>query len=217
MNLQPPHLELNFYFSNKREEGFQSVLNTLIDLGASYHNEHFTTKKPLTYILLDKATGLVKRGEILQYATISEEASQNDHPPIQLITSGAIFDSMPSAEKKMRQSAKKVYRRFIKIIEMTNPSYASVTFEYDMECPSDLERDPKTIAFSDFYIDKDFIGHNNIEQIRSVYTKGFIEAVANGLYISCWRFNPKGKKLDKSYHPSEEQKLVAKLIAQTTP
>lgn len=255
-HLQPPHLEMNFYFANHVDEGFISILNGLLALGATYHNQKVTVLRGKTirqqafrggsinpisneyivdslqvssdgidaifnderirvaYVLLDNAIGLVKRGEALRYGVISKEASQSDHPPIQIITSGTVFDPIPELKKQARYAGKKVYRQFIKLIEMTRPSYAAITSEYDMECPTDLKRDSRTIAFADFYIDADYIGDDGIRQIKAAYKRGYIEDIANGIYVSSWKFNPKGKIPDKNWQLTTEKRLVANLIAQ---
>ena len=73
------------------------------------------------------------------------------------------------------------------------------------------------MAFYDFFVDASYIGEDGIKQIRSAYRRAYIEDTAQGLYISCSGFNPKGKSSDKNYRLDGESRLVANLIAKKAP
>lgn len=216
MSLQPPHLELNFYFADDSKLGFSRLFKALIELGAIPKMPKSLDTEQLQSINVakfDNASGLRQRDELLQYGRITKQSELIDHPSLQIVTSGTVFDPIPSLEKQAKQSARKIYRRFVAIIQAVQPAYAAITFENWLPCPSDFKHDPVTNVFSDFYVATDYIGHDQIRTIRELYHKAYIADLAHGIYLSSWRFNPKGKKPDKDWRPSKEQIQVAKMIA----
>ena len=99
---------------------------------------------------------------------------------------------------------------FLRLCTRLSPLYASLTVDYDLETPEQLEQDPRSYAFSDFYVDSDFLtGYK--QELLSLVEGSFVEPVHNGIYISGTRyFNPDRKSLMPSSATASSQ--VARLL-----
>lgn len=201
---------------NIRTQPFDGSISTnaVISLSADNIDKWFSDDTiRLVYTTFDNAIGLAQ-GEMLSYGKISSEASLVDHPPVTITTSGTVFDPIPSLEKDAQMKGRKVYRRFKAIVDKVRPAYAAITFEYHMECPTDLKRQLHSIAFAEFYLDADYIGQENLQEVKKAYQPAYLETIANGLYISTFRANPKGRIMAKHWSSNEAQALIVKIIAQ---
>ena len=80
---------------------------------------------------------------------------------------------------------------------MARPSYGAITGEYTLETPMELRADPRSLAFSDFYVDAEFVGARNLKAIREIYDGAFVSDRLHGVYVSCsWDLNPEGRDVD---------------------
>jgi hypothetical protein len=167
-------------------------------------------------VLLENATGTAPGvAEIVTLLRISPEAAIVDKHPLVIWTDGDVFSHLLSPQERAQAQAvgEQVYRLFRALVERLEPSYAAITSEIPLECPTDLRSDPRSGAFREFFVKRVFLGARNTDRLRELFADAYIEEIAGGLYVSCYEFsNPEGNSLDseaalfKSYE-------VAKLIA----
>ena len=257
--LEPPFLELGFYFSSLSEkEAFALTFATLIQHGATFAGKakickNSTSTKPFLserdnefddceIIILDwddlqralssdkinvekvainDAIGISKSAaEILTYDIFySEEATQKDKRPILILTEGEMFSGpeilrQMYGEEKIRQAGLKVYQRFKSLVQQLNPSYASINIECSLKCPTDLQIDWRSFAFSDFFVSQDFFDQSNLNILSNIFEDAYQEKLDNGIYFSCNNdFNPEFKassiEIDEQAKKMQE---VAKII-----
>jgi len=158
--------------------------------------------------------------EIVNYVSISPEAAASDHHPIAIVSTGSLFDgpaisgrSDKSERRQRRQLGTRLYRRFLKLIRALEPSYAAFTMLDVLECPTDLRRDPRSGAFTDFYFDATFLGAGRTQQVLSLFPGAYREPVAQGWYISCYgNLNPKHSEVENRIS-NVASSAVASIIA----
>ena len=229
-HLDPPFLELGFYFSPLSEkEAFTLIFEVLIQRGATFAGKAkicknsaatesslserenkfddceivildlndlqkalLSDKINVEEIAMNNAIGISKSAaEIITYNSIySEEATQKDKHPISILTEGAMFSEpeilrQTYGKENIRQAGLKVYQRFKSLVQQLNPSYASITVEYGLECPTDLQIDCRSLAFSDFFASQDFFGQSNLNILSNLFEDAYQEKLDNGIYISC--------------------------------
>jgi hypothetical protein len=163
-------------------------------------------------ISYDHIIGISKAPERLEYfGVFSEIAAQLDRHPIEILAEGQPW-SGPHDSERGRKPGKKVYQFFRELVVALAPSYAAITVEAPIECPTDLHQDPSNHTFLDFYMSESFIGASNLATIARLYDGAYQERVADGLYISTYRYmNPGDVSLDYekvSYMASEVGRLV---------
>jgi hypothetical protein len=173
----------------------------------------------LVQVLMEGASGVAPNlSEIVGYESISEEAARQDHHPVAIWTEGTLF-SGPAGEPfgaTTKETGLRLSERFRRLVERLRPSYAAITLEYDLECPADLKRDPRSLAFRDFYISGEYIGADTLKTIAMLFRAAYIETLAEGLYVSCTaEFNPERRGLDNEYAQWQSVE-VASLIASIT-
>ena len=153
----------------------------------------------------------VGAAEVVEYVEISEDAARADHHPLVIYTDGSIFFPILTDRVQQREAAsRQVYRKFLDIITNTNPSYAAITVEAPMKCPFDLNINPESAGFLDFFISENYVGASNLDLIRQMYSAAYIESVGSGLYISCVSdFNPSKVNLRLNTQHIEVGKIVA--------
>jgi hypothetical protein len=170
----------------------------------------------LIQIYMEGASGIKHEvTEIIGYESISEEAAHQDHHPLAIWTEGIIFSGTPEQQSTARaqEIGRQLYERLRLLLEALKPSYAAITVEYSLECPTDLRRDVRSLAFRDFFVSGTCVGMNNLRTVSDLFQGAYIETVADGLYISCTpEFNPQGNRLDNEYAQWQSME-VAKLIA----
>jgi hypothetical protein len=167
-------------------------------------------------VYMHGATGLtLNTAEIVTYLSISREAVRTDKHPMAILTEGELFSGTLRHDfpQRARKAGMQVYHRFFALIEALQPAYAAITVENPLECPTDLRRDPRSLAFCDFFLSRAYIGASKLRTIQTLFTGAFIEPMGDGLYISCTEeFNPEGRSLDAEY-AQRRSVDVAKLIA----
>ena len=156
--------------------------------------------------------------EILTFLSISPEAANYDHHPITIWTEGGSFcGNFPQLYRgRVTQFGNKIYHFFIDILGKLYPDYAAITVEWPLECPYDLHQDPRSLSFKDFYISQPFIGETEFGKIRQEFSTAYQEVVANGVYISGYKYlNPSGIEITPD-GGERKSLLVSNLIARRT-
>jgi hypothetical protein len=137
--------------------------------------------------------------ELVSYVSISPEAALIDRHPLTVITEGEVFCGVLQNEFKSRrrEAGMKVYSRFRELVQTLDPEYASITVEHSLQCPADLRRDPRSLAFRDFFVSERYLGSKELARIQEIFTGAFIEPISYGFYVSCNAdFNPAGRSLE---------------------
>jgi hypothetical protein len=168
----------------------------------------------LVQVYMEGATSTMSNvAEIVTYLSISPEAAHTDRHPLAIWTDGEVF-SGPLREKytqRARKVGRRTYERFRALIEALRPAYAAITSEWSLECPADLRRDPRSLAFRNFFVSRAHLEEANLAYIQRLYSRAYIEPMGDGLYISCSKeFNPLGRGLDVGDTPRQTE--VGKLI-----
>ncbi len=171
----------------------------------------------LISVLMSNASGTTTDiAEVVSFISISEAASQVDRHPLSIWTDGDLF---VGSEEKYEQDARKrmkvglkAYKRFLEIVARLDPAYAAVTVEYSMECPTDLRRDPRSLAFN-FYVSRAYVGESGFARIQNLYADAYTELVGGGLYLSTYEsLNPDRRSLPREQAEELEREVVKILL-----
>lgn len=157
---------------------------------------------------------------IVTYESISDEATGRSIPAVTILTSGDVFSlsriPVPNSEvyrQKAHSAGRKVYRRFLNLVDLLRPAYGAISVEWPLESPPDLAKDPRSKALRNLYISKSHFDSRTIVKIRSLYAQAYIEELEGGLYASTMReFNPKGVEVDFGDSGTEVARLISRLI-----
>lgn len=152
--------------------------------------------------------------EIVTLLSISPEAAHADHHPLAVWTDGWLFSGEISSkhQSQARATGLQAYQRFKEVVRIVRPSYAAITVEYGLECPTDLRRDPRSAAFLDFYVSQLYLGALAFARIQGLFADAYSESMGDGKYISSSEvFNPQGRKLDIR-SALENSSVVAQII-----
>lgn len=124
--------------------------------------------------------------EVVTYQGISREASEIDRHPLAIWTEGWLFDGpIPEEEPaEARRVGLRAYQRFRALVERLRPSYAALTHEYALECPTELRREGISLAFIDFYVSRAYLGAAALRRIGQAFAEAYQESFGDGIYIS---------------------------------
>jgi hypothetical protein len=169
-------------------------------------------------VRLDGAIGISHdASEVVTYVSVSDEASRTDHHPLAICTEGELFcgtgELRPKVARKARAAGMQVYERFRVLVDALRPAYGAITVEIPLCCPTDLRRDPRSLAFRDFFVARTFFGGSIMTKLEALFTGAFVEPVGDGVYVSCSKeFNPEARNVDGDivqWRSVEMGKLVA--------
>lgn len=152
---------------------------------------------------------------LVTYMSISPESVHRDWHPIAIWNSGELFSGSLTEEyeKQAKRRGKQAYQLLKDLVDKVRPSYATITVEEPIECPTDLARDPRSYAFRNFYVEEAFVGSSGFIQIKQMFGNAYIELLGEGIYVSCYEyFNPEGQTLNNDLALTKSVE-VAKLIA----
>ncbi len=118
---------------------------------------------------------------------------------IEIRTEGERFCGPPGGINVSGKVRRRVYERFLYFAELLEPAYGAIVVEYSLEEPAELLRDPRSLAFRNFYLSKHRIDPEPIATvIQLVGHDCYIERRRRGVYISTSRdFNPDRRSIDR--------------------
>jgi hypothetical protein len=149
---------------------------------------------------------------LISYLALSEQSYTDECHPVAVLADGSIFDGPVRNEYAARRLGLKIVRNFHRILSTQRPAYAAILIGMDLPSLSDLKIDPKTFAFSNaFYFSETFTGPTRCAQLLRLYHSGYKEQIADGYYISCYRFFNKQGIDAEGYRLSEN---AAEIIGQ---
>jgi len=175
-----PLVGFDFRFQEHRIDRSENVWELL-------QNDNTTTIK----IALEKGTRIIPdTREFVVQLPISENSVHVDHNPVALWLEGEALSYAPTMTipVKVRRIGTKTLKVFRDAILFLQPTYAAITVDYDMECPTDLKHDPRTHAFRDFYIARAYVGEEGLSKIRQFCPGAYHEDLPMGQITCCSGF-----------------------------
>ncbi len=128
-------------------------------------------------------------------------------------TEGEAFcGPMRKQRGRLRSFGKKAYDRFVDIADSIECEYAAILVEYSLEGPDELRRDPRSLAFRNFFVSRE-LGQSALDEI--IHASGedaYVEELKSGVYVSMSaEFNPAGQSVDP-LDAEERSMKVAKIV-----
>jgi hypothetical protein len=115
-------------------------------------------------------------------------------------TEGEAFcGSMRSDTARLRRLGEAVYVAFTAAAERIDCAYGAILVEYTLEEPTELRRDPRSLAFQNFYLGRHWLSATLVSNVISMAPPGaFIEERAQGIDVSTSKeFSPSGSDVDR--------------------
>lgn len=217
--ISPPFLELGFYFGDMNtNEALQHVSTWLIKRGCEPSVSGAEQPTPgtfrITFTSNSQATGVL--AECLLSASRAAERTSEDTRPIVISCDGSQFEKAaldPTFD--IEELGREVVALFKDAVAYLSPTYASLTFEYGLESPSELQLDARSYAFKDCYISQQFLDRSILEKIVEQAEGAVCGLSCNGLFLFC---NEAFAQRKTTIGPEEANSLseyIARLIAQS--
>jgi hypothetical protein len=171
--LDPPFLELAYYVGS-------ASVSRAVELLAGVRDG-----SPPKKMLFPHAVGISNKVEELElYGGV-----------LVLRTEGEAFCGPDIHTKKARELGLRVYRRFLEVANRIPTTYGAILVEYSLEEPHELRRDPRSLAFRNFFLSRERLGDGVVaEVIRLAGEDTYVEHTGTGVYISMdTDFNPAGR------------------------
>ena len=181
-SLDPPFLELAYFLGGESPD---DALDRLVGKGRARAQ-------------LVSAPGIVGLSEKLEEAEIKGRT-------LLLRTEGQAFcGTFRKAKKRLKRLGRKAYARFVEVAEIVPCSYGAILVEYALEEPSELRRDPRSLAFRDCFVSRRALGQDMVAQVLAwAGSDAYVEEMPSGVYLSMTpEFNPEGRGVP----PLEAQK-----------
>jgi len=134
-------------------------------------------------ISFDKGTRIIRDAqEFLVVLPIEGADCKLEGNAVAIWVEGAAFSraSNTDVSKKEKQIAFNSLCAFKKLISHLQPSYAAITVDYGLENPCDLRRDPRSLAFRDFYLSRTDFGENFLVELRNKFPNSVYDDYENG-------------------------------------
>lgn len=126
--------------------------------------------------------------EVITYCRIAEHAVGVDSHPIAIQTSGLEMDLLQNSVRRnsiqIKEISQKIFERFQWLTNALNPSYASITMEYSLECPTELLGESRSFAFKDFYVSRAFVNRKAMNSLRDLFSDAYQQTTASGVFLS---------------------------------
>jgi hypothetical protein len=191
----PPFLELEYYVGPAELE---NTIHRLVDgLQPGFVP---------SYLVIPNAVGLSKK---------SEELVVRGGVVI-LRTEGLAFcGPFRENRKRLKKLGRRVYQRFVEVADAIPCVYGAILVEYSLEEPEKLRKNRGSLAFRDFFLNRERLGNKAIEEaIRLAGDDAYVENRASGVYISMApEFNPDGRSIP-SPESQDRSDRIAVVIGQ---
>jgi hypothetical protein len=104
---------------------------------------------------------------------------------------------------RLKKLGRKVYQRFVEVADAIPCVYGAILVEYSLEEPEMLRKNRESLAFRDFFLNRERLGNKAIEEaIRLAGYEAYVERRASGVYIS---MNPEFNPDERSIPSPESQ------------
>lgn len=202
--LDPPYLEFAFYVgASKAQEQGVLAAEAMVRAGGRFTGEidvarggavsrlssvdlgsiRTRAEGELRRIYLDSVTGVTKRTELIEI----------NHGVVLLRTEGEEFSGPNRArQSRLYSLGTRAYTCFRALALAIESYYGALCCEYSLEEPADLRRDPRSLAFRDFFVSRVPFARGVIDVVRESVGDVYLEEFEDrGLYVSMSpEFNP---------------------------
>lgn len=171
--LDPPFLELAYYLGS-------ASVSRAVELLAGVRDGSLPKK-----MVLPHAVGISNKPEELElYGGV-----------LVLRTEGEAFCGPAVHTERARELGLRVYRRFLDVADRIPTTYGAILVEYSLEEPHELRRDPRSLAFRNFFLSRERLGHEVVAEVIGLAGEdAYVEQTGTGVYISMdTDFNPAGR------------------------
>lgn len=134
-------------------------------------------------INFDRGTRIVRDAqEFLVVLPIEGAECKNEGNAVAIWVEGAAFSraSNTDVSKKEKKVASNSLSAFKKLISHLQPTYAAITVDYGLENPCDLRRDPRSLAFRDFYVSRTDFGESFLTELRTKFPNSVYDDYEGG-------------------------------------
>jgi hypothetical protein len=171
--VNPPFLELAFYVGENR------AMNSLNSIKAA------STIEPGRHHFI----GLPGRPEDIYQVG----------PKVVVRTEGEDFcGPMRSNTGRLDELGHMVSDAFLRIAGAANCMYGAILVEYELETPSELRRDSRSLAFHDFFLSRKNLPPDVFAgAMAGVTARAYMRQISDGMYVSMSReFNPERRQVE---------------------
>ncbi|RYG38722.1 hypothetical protein EON81_02870 [bacterium] len=123
--------------------------------------------------------GLDLNGWVPWMSTSRDIPSPSEQRTVHLFAGGDMFTTGGDPKAAHRQTAR-LQKLLHQLCARTRPTYAAITVDWPLETPDELRRDPNSMAFRDFYLDRSAFP---IDSIRREIQAKKVEEREEGFYI----------------------------------
>jgi len=105
---------------------------------------------------------------------------------------------MRSNSKKLGTLGQQVFEAFVRTATYANCIYGAILVEYELETPSELHQDSRSLAFRDCFLSRQNLPADIFEQaLVHVPSEAYKREMPNGVYVSMSReFNPEEQRVE---------------------
>ena len=229
VTIDPPYLELAFYVGRERvQDQALRAVDSLVRAGARFTGEidvvegdlvsrlssvelssiELNSSARLRSIYLDGATGVTTKTELIEIRG----------GVLQLRTEGELF-SGPNREHRAQlyRLGMGAYACFKRLALGIESYYGALCGEYSLEEPAELKRDPRSIAFRNFFVSRVALGEGTVEVVRrTVGADVYVEELGDqGLYFSMSpEFNPDHQEVEPIESQYRSVRVAESLVKQ---
>jgi hypothetical protein len=129
----------------------------------------------------------------------AEEEAMICRGVIVLRTSGDAFSGPPGTRRSIADAlGLRIQERFLELIgRMSGCAYGAILVEYSLEEPDELLKDPRSLAFRNFYANSTGLRGNAIAEILKLAGPDcYVKSLDDGIYVSMSRhFNPERRSI----------------------
>ncbi len=229
-HLDPPFLELAFYVgATAAAEQALDAAEVLLQSGGRFMEDVEVVESNQNVRLkcrdLEEAKGLVKTKTYLRRLYIGDatgitsknEILEVNRGIVLLRTEGEVFcGEARRLNPEFKKAGQKAYEAFKRLACGLKAAYGALCLEYTLEEPTELRRDPRSLAFQDFFVSRTWLGDDVVNAVkRTIGDRGYIESVGDGIYASTsHEYNPRCRRVPP-LEAQEKSVQVARLIART--
>ena len=136
---------------------------------------------------------------------------------MELRTEGEAFCGEPSRLKPRAGALGRIaYSRFVHFAALLDPVYGAILVEYSLENPHELRRDPRSLAFQNFYLAKRALDERSWSMLHEIVGDSVYRGLlTDGLYVSMTSyFNPEARGI-ASVEAQALSVKIAELLARS--
>ncbi|AKT37789.1 hypothetical protein [Chondromyces crocatus] len=153
--------------------------------------------------------GLMEGAEVLQIC--------DEH--VVLRTEGDVFcNHLPDNRSRRKRLGRRVYERFVEVADTIRCFYGAILVEYPLETPEQIRRDPRSLAFRDFFVSEESLDAAMVRDVVALAgEEAFVEMRRRGVHV--WmidELNPIHRHLDElDWH--QRSSRIAQVLGNALP